>query len=83
MPLDQNSSRASCSIQARTQNIEAQVAATTSQLQQLQASQRQLEARNALLESVATQDTEGSEVIQLWVLQLYMLHGQVAASTII
>ena len=50
-------------MQARTQTLEAQVAATTSQLQQLQASQRQLEARNALLESVASQDTKASEVM--------------------
>lgn len=40
-------------LQVRAASLEAQVAAATSQLEELQASQRQLEERNALLEAVA------------------------------
>ena len=40
-------------VQARAETLEAQVALTTAQVQDLQASQKQLQARNALLTSVA------------------------------
>ena len=40
-------------VQVRAANLEAQVAAATSQLEELRASQMQLEERNALLEAVA------------------------------
>ncbi|KAL0055425.1 hypothetical protein WJX82_000314 [Trebouxia sp. C0006] len=52
---------------ARTESLEAQVALTTAQVQELQASQRQLEARNALLESVAsslTSDVQEASVAE-------------------
>lgn len=41
-------------MQARTENLQAQLAAATTQLQDLQARQQQLEARNASLESFAS-----------------------------
>jgi multidrug efflux pump subunit AcrA (membrane-fusion protein) len=41
-------------MQARTENLQAQLAAATAQLQDLQARQQQLEARNASLESFAS-----------------------------
>ena len=41
-------------MQARAEALEAQVAATTARLQELRDSQRRLEARNALLETVAS-----------------------------
>lgn len=41
------------SLQERSANIEAQLAETTSQLQHLKLRQRQLEARNRLLELAA------------------------------
>jgi len=53
-------------LQARTESLEAQVALTAAQVQELQASQRQLEARNALLESVAsnlTSDVQEASVV--------------------
>ncbi|DBA95755.1 TPA: hypothetical protein ACH3X1_001309 [Trebouxia sp. C0004] len=46
---------------ARTESLEAQVALTAAQVQELQASQRQLEARNALLESVASNLTSDAQ----------------------
>ena len=52
-------------VQARTQRLEAQIAATTSELHRLQAELRQLEARNALLETFAANEAGASEVI--WV----------------
>ncbi len=41
-------------MQARTENLQAQLAAATTQLEDLQARQQQLEARNASLESFAS-----------------------------
>jgi hypothetical protein len=41
-------------MQARTENLQAQLAAATTQLHDLQARQQQLEARNASLESFAS-----------------------------
>lgn len=38
-------------MQARTQDLEAEVASATLQLQQLESSQKMLEARNSLLEA--------------------------------
>ena len=59
----------SACLQAKAETLEAQLAATTAQVQQLQASQRLLEARNALLESVASttlgSDQEAPAVSQL------------------
>ena len=52
-------------VQVRTQRLEAQIAATTSELHRLQTELRQLEARNALLETLATDEARTSEVI--WV----------------
>ena len=53
-------------LQARTESLEAQLAFTAAQVQELQASQKQLEARNALLESVAnnlTSDVQEASVV--------------------
>ena len=41
-------------MQARTENLQAQLAAATTQLHDLQARQQQLEARNVSLESFAS-----------------------------
>ena len=43
-----------CAIwQARSHDVEAQLAATTAELQELRARQQQLEARNTLLEKIS------------------------------
>lgn len=43
-----------CPMQARNENLQAQLSAATTQLHDLQARQQQLEARNASLESFAS-----------------------------
>ena len=48
------------SLQERSQSIEAQLAETTSQLHELRLRQRQLEARNSLLEKVAVLNKQQS-----------------------
>lgn len=52
-------------LQARTQNLEAQIAATSTELHRLQTALRQLEDRNVLLETLATDDTGDSQVTVL------------------
>lgn len=46
--------------EAKSQTIEAQLADTTAQLNELKVKQKQLEARNALLEKVATMNRQSS-----------------------
>lgn len=49
-------------VQGRSQRLEAQIAATSSELHRLQAELRQLEARNVLLETFAVNEARASEV---------------------
>lgn len=80
-------------MQARAEALEAQVAATTARLQELRDSQRRLEARNALLETVASlnvsDETESDMTMvkqtpaletDLYHTVIVFIHGQVATT---
>ena len=78
-------------VQARAEALEAQVAATTARLQELRDSQRRLEARNALLETVASlnvsEETDLSTVKQTPALEsdlyhsvIVFIHGQLEST---
>ncbi len=75
-------------LQERTETVEAQLAETTAQLHELKLRQRQLEARNNLLEKVAalnkqqsmedrllSSDVAESSSLNMWQVQLFSKRG--------